>query len=217
MRGAVLFIQGALLPLLLLFSLRAGAQKQETEEQVTITADNPVPESTVVPILKPAEVVGEQTSVADRSLRGLSRKERRALKAEEFRDRIDSLVQSRSFLFWPNSMQRLPEGSIHLIYNGYYYFGLYEDHVEVHLPVEERLTSFVGVVNFDTMEIRDYLATPLPSGWQLCFRIPDGERTYSVQFVISHLTGETILTLGTSDLSTRYVGTIRSPEEQRKR
>ena len=218
MTDSYLFKQGPLFALVLLgFSSTWAQQKGAGQEvQMTITADNPIPESTIVPILRPPEVVGERTSEPDHSMRGLSRKERRALKAEEFRNQIDSLVESRSFLFWPNSMQRIPDGSIQLIYNGYYYFGLYEDHVEVHLPFEERLTSFVGVFNFDTMEIRDYLATPLPAGWQLCFRIPDGDENYLVEFRISNLTGESILTLGGSEVSTRYVGTIRPPGDARK-
>ena len=89
---------------------------------------------------RPAVQVGERTVIDDRSTRGMTREERRALKARRFAERIDSLVQSRDFIFWPNSMQQVPGGTIHLIYNESYYFGLFVDHVEVHLPTERGVT-----------------------------------------------------------------------------
>ena len=97
MSDSYFFKHGPLFALVLLgFSSTWAQQKGAGQEvQMTITADNPIPESTIVPILRPPEVVGERTSETDHSMRGLSRKERRALKAEEFRNQIDSLVESR--------------------------------------------------------------------------------------------------------------------------
>lgn len=192
------------------------AQQRELVPVMSLSDSSSVPQMTVVPPQQPATVVGEHTFEVEPKQRHLSHKERRTLRAEQFRDCIDSLVQSRSFTFWPNSMQRFPDGSIHLIYNAYYYFSLYEAHVEVHLPVEELLTTFVGVENFDSMEIQDYLLTERPSGWEVSFRIPDRGENYLVEFQISNRTGETILNFQTPKVVMRYVGTIKPNEKKRR-
>lgn len=204
-----------LLELLLCEIVLLGQQK--LVPIMTLSDSSFVPQMTVVPPQQPATVVGEHTFGVESERGHLSHKARRTLRAEQFRDGIDSLVRSRSFTFWPNSMQRFPDGSIHLIYNGYYYFSLCESHVEVHLPVEELLTTFVGVENFDSMEIQDYLLTPRPSGWELSLRISEGGENYLVEFQISNRTGETILNFQTPKVVMRYVGTIRPIQARERR
>lgn len=183
-------------------------------QQVTVTADNPVPATTVVPVQRPAVQVDESTVFDEQSARGMTREERRALRARRFADRIDSLVQSRDFIFWPNSMQQVPGGTIHLIYNESYYFGLFVDHVEVHLPTERGVTPFVEALNFDSMRLKEYTAAAVHGGWNIRFRIADGDDCYIVDFVVSTLTGETILSLLTPTTSMRYVGSIDSRERR---
>lgn len=183
-------------------------------QQVTVTADNPVPATTVVPVQRPAVLVDESTVLDEQSARGMTREERRALRARRFAERIDSLVQSRDFIFWPNSMQQVPGGTIHLIYNESYYFGLFVDHVEVHLPTERGVTPFVEALNFDSMRLKEYTAAAVHGGWNIRFRIADGDDCYIVDFVVSTLTGETILSLLTPTTSMRYVGSIDSRERR---
>lgn len=183
-------------------------------QQVTVTADNPVPATTVVPVQRPAVQVDERTVLDEQSARGMTREERRALRARRFAERIDSLVQSRDFIFWPNSMQQVPGGTIHLIYNESYYFGLFVDHVEVHLPTERGVTPFVEALNFDSMRLKEYTAAAIHGGWNIRFRIADGDDCYIVDFVVSTLTGETILSLLTPTTSMRYVGSINSRERR---
>lgn len=183
-------------------------------QQVTVTADNPVPATTVVPVQWPAVQVDESTVLDERSARGMTREERRTLRARRFAERIDSLVQSRDFIFWPNSMQQVPGGTIHLIYNESYYFGLFVDHVEVHLPTERGVTPFVEALNFDSMRLKEYTAAAVHGGWNIRFRIADGDDCYIVDFVVSTLTGETILSLLTPTTSMRYVGSIDSRERR---
>lgn len=183
-------------------------------QQVTVTADNPVPATTVVPVQQPAVQVDERTVLDEQSARGMTREERRALRARRFAERIDSLVQSRDFIFWPNSMQQVPGGTIHLIYNESYYFGLFVDHVEVHLPTERGVTPFVEALNFDSMRLKEYTAAAVHGGWNIRFRIADGDDCYIVDFVVSTLTGETILSLLTPTTSMRYVGSIDSRERR---
>lgn len=183
-------------------------------QQVTVTADNPVPATTVVPVQRPTVQVDESTVLDEQSARGMTREERRALRARRFAERIDSLVQSRDFIFWPNSMQQVPGGTIHLIYNESYYFGLFVDHVEVHLPTERGVTPFVEALNFDSMRLKEYTAAAVHGGWNIRFRIADGDDCYIVDFVVSTLTGETILSLLTPTTSMRYVGSIDSRERR---
>lgn len=207
-----------IVPFLLLAALAVPVAAQENPAaaapQFTVTADNPVPATTVVPVQQSAVQVGERTVIDDRSTRGMTREERRALKARRFAERIDSLVQSRDFIFWPNSMQQVPGGTIHLIYNESYYFGLFVDHVEVHLPTERGVTPFVEALNFDSMRLKEYAASAIHGGWNIRFRIADGDACYIVDFVVSTLTGETILSLLTPTTSMRYVGSIDSRERR---
>lgn len=207
-----------IVPFLLLAALAGPVAAQENlaaaAPQFTVTADNPVPATTVVPVQRPAVQVGERTVIDDRSTRGMTREERRALKARRFAERIDSLVQSRDFISWPNSMQQVPGGTIHLIYNESYYFGLFVDHVEVHLPTERGVTPFVEALNFDSMRLKEYAASAIHGGWNIRFRIADGDACYIVDFVVSTLTGETILSLLTPTTSMRYVGSIDSRERR---
>lgn len=196
----------------------ASAAAQEPPAAVTqtvsVTADNPVPETTVVPVQQPVVRIGERTVDDEQSVRGMTREERRALRARRFADRIDSLVQSRDFMFWPNSMQQVPGGTIRMIYNDAYYFGLFIDHVEVHLPTERGVTPFVEVLNFDSMRLKEYIEAAVHNGRTVRFRIADGESCYIVDFEISTVTGETILNLLTPDTSMRYVGSIDSRERR---
>lgn len=204
MRRSIIF----LLSLLALQPLAAQENPAATTQTVTVTADNPVPETTVVPVQQPPVRIGERTVVDDESPRGMTREERRALRARRFAERIDSLVQSRDFIFWPNSMQQVPGGTIHLIYNESFYFGLFVDHVEVHLPTERGVTPFVEALNFDSMRLKEYTAAAVHGGWNVRFRIADGDACYIADFEISTVTGETVLNLLTPTTSMRYVGSI---------
>lgn len=191
----------------LLPPLGVGAQAADSVPQITITADNPVPVTTVVPVEEPPQVVTMSTREVEPPAH-LSRKERRAWRQQRFVERLDSLIASRNFRFWPNSMQQRPDGTIRLIYNDYYLFALYTDHVEVHLPVEWGVTTYVGVLNFDSMAVEEYRSTPLPEGWNIRFWVEDGGERYWVDFLVSTLTGETQLTLQTPRTTMRYVGSL---------
>ena len=120
--------------------------------------------------------------------------------------KIDSLVQSRDYMFFPNSMQQLPGGMIRSIYADYFFFGVFVDHVEVHLPTERGITQYVEMLNFDSMSVRDYRAARVQWGWSVSFNISDGNTLYHADFAVSTATGETVLTLLTPDVTMRYVG-----------
>lgn len=195
----------------------AGAQSP----QITVVAGDSIPQTTTVPVQQPAVQLTERTTVYEQPDEGMNRSERRALKARRFAQRIDSLVQGRDYMFVPNTMQQLPGGLIRSIYADFFYYGLFVDHVEVHLPTERGITQYVEMLNFDSMNLRNYQASRMQWGWNVTFNVTDGEVCYAVNIDVSTMTGEAVLTLLTPSLTMRYVGWLwdggRRPEDVRRR
>lgn len=185
----------------------AGAVFAQTPEfSVGTAAADSVPQTTVVPVQQPPVHIVEHTTVYEKPTGRMTRPERRAYKAERYAARIDSLVQSRNYLFYPNSMQQQPKGLIRSIYADYFYFGLLTDRVEVHLPTETGATQYVWTLNFDAGPIRDYRTVHTQYGWGVSFAFEDGDDAYGAELAVSTVTGETILILTTPDVTMRYVG-----------
>ena len=182
MKHSVFFTCGAL------FFIACAAVAQSPQYTLETSAVDSVPQTTIVPVQQaPVEVV-EHTTVYEEPAAGMDRAQRRAYKARVYAAKIDSLVQSRDYMFFPNSMQQLPGGMIRSIYADYFFFGVFVDHVEVHLPTERGITQYVEMLNFDSMSVRD------------------GNALYHADFAVSTATGETVLTLLTPDVTMRYVG-----------
>ena len=145
MKHSVFFTCGAL------FFIACAAVAQSPQYTLETSAVDSVPQTTIVPVQQaPVEVV-EHTTVYEEPAAGMDRAQRRAYKARAYAAKIDSLVQSRDYMFFPNSMQQLPGGMIRSIYADYFFFGVFVDHVEVHLPTERGITlpggpRAVGVV-----------------------------------------------------------------------
>ncbi len=170
------------------------------------SAVDSVPQTTVVPVQQQPVQLVEHTTVYEDPARGMTRPERRAYRARLYAQKIDSLVQSRDYMFFPNSMQEIPGGLIRSIYADYFFFGMFVDHVEIHLPTERGVTQYVEMLNFDSMSIRSYQAAHLQWGWCISFDVADDNRVYHAEFAVSTATGETVLTLLTPDVTMRYVG-----------
>lgn len=132
----------------------------------------------------------ERTTVYEEPERGMDRAQRRAYRAKVYAAKIDSLVQSRNYMFFPNSMQEIPGGMIRSIYADYFFFGMFVDHVEVHLPTERGVTQYVEMLNFDSMSIRDYRAARTQWGWSVTFNIADGDALYHADFAVSTATAK---------------------------
>lgn len=187
--------------------LLAGMAAAQTPQYTLGTAGaDSVPQTTVVPVQQPAVQVVEHTTVYEEPEKGMDRAERRAYKARVYAAKIDSLVQSRDYMFFPNSMQQLPGGMIRTIYADYFFFGMFVDHVEVHLPTERGVTQYVEMLNFDSMSIRNYQASRMQWGWSVSFNIADSDVLYHADLAVSTATGESVLTLITPSVTMRYVG-----------
>jgi len=188
--------------------LAAGAVfAQSPQVSIGPAGADSVPQTTVVTVQQAPVRIMEHTTVYEEPTSHMSRPERRAYRARVYAARIDSLVQSRNYLFYPNSMQEMPGGLIRSIYADYFFFGLLVDHVEVHLPTERGITQYVEMLNFDSMSIRDYRASRMQWGWCVSFDFADGSgASYHAEFAVSTVTGETVLTLITPAVTMRYVG-----------
>lgn len=82
-----------------------------------------MPQTTIVPVQQAPVQVVEHTTVYEEPAAGMDRAQRRAYKARVYAAKIDSLVQSRDYMFFPNSMQQLPGGMIRSIYADYFFSG----------------------------------------------------------------------------------------------
>ncbi len=190
--------------------LAAGAVfAQSPQVVVGSAAVDSVPQLTVVPVQQAPEHLVEHTVVYEESTKHMTRAERRAYRARVYAARIDSLIQSRDYLFYPNSMQETPGGTIRSIYADYCLFGLLVDRVEVHLPAEQGIAQNIWMLDFDSMSIGDYRASRMQWGWRVSFDFADGNASYHADFVVSTVTGETVLTLSTPDVTMRYVGWLQ--------
>lgn len=186
--------------------IACAAVAQTPQYTLETSAADSVPQTTIVPVQQAPVQVVEHTTVYEEPAAGMDRAQRRAYKARVYAAKIDSLVQSRDYMFFPNSMQQLPGGMIRSIYADYFFFGVFVDHVEVHLPTERGITQYVEMLNFDSMSVRDYRAARVQWGWSVSFNISDGNTLYHADFAVSTATGETVLTLLTPDVTMRYVG-----------
>lgn len=178
----------------------------DTLQQISIAKDS-VPVTTIVPVQR-GDVVVNDTVRVDSVKQHLSRTERRRLRAEEFAWRIDSLVESRTFSFYPTTMQAMPEGEMRMVYAEYYYLLVSPMALEVHLPVERGLSQYISVLNFDNEGVADLRPEKYGSRWTLSFTARYYDEEYHFDFIISTITGEVVLTLQSPNYSMRYIGQI---------
>jgi hypothetical protein len=178
----------------------------DTLQQISIVKDS-VPVTTIVPVER-GDVVVNDTVRVDSITQHLSRTERRRLRAEEFAWRIDSLVESRTFSFYPTTMQAVPEGEMRMVYAEYYYLLVSPMALEVHLPVERGLSQYISVLNFDNEGDAGLRPEKYGSRWTLSFAARYYDEEYHFDFIISTITGEVVLTLQSPNYSMRYIGQI---------
>ena len=167
-----------------------------------------IPQTAIVPVQQMPVQVVDYTTVYEASGEGLNRVERRELRAKQYAACIDSLVQSHDYLFQPKTMQELPDGAVRPIYADYFFFGMFVDHVEVHLPVDREASQYFERLNFDSMSISNYQISRVQCGWMVSFNIADGDTRYHTSLTICSTTGETTLTLITPSVTMRYTGQL---------
>ena len=191
-------------------SQRGRTQTQTASPQVSNirSSVDSVPQTAIVPVQQQPVRLTEYTTVYEAAGEGLSRVDRRALRAKNYAACIDSLVQSHNYMFYPATMQEMPDGVVRAIYADYFFFGLFVDHVEVHLPVVRGGSQYLERLNFDSMSISNYQVSRVQCGWMISFDIADRDTHYHACFTVSTATGETTLTLITPSVTMRYGGWI---------
>lgn len=188
----------------LLVATVAVAQSQQIS--VGQGGSDSVPQTTVVPVQQTPMRIVENTTVFEADTKGMDRAQKRAYKAYVYAAKIDSIVQTRNYMFFPNTMQQIPAGMIRIIYADFFYFGLFVDHVEVHLPTERGVTQYVEMLNFDSMNVSNYEVSHVQWGWNISFNITDSSISYPVNLAVSTATGETMLTIIMPSLTMKYIG-----------
>lgn len=203
-----LFILFALLPTMVL--------AQNNILQVATTPDS-IPQSTVIPALGKDYTSIDSLSKDSTCLNPQNRVERRACKAKSFAEKIDSLIESRSFAFYPTTMQALPKGDMRMIYAGYYYLFMSPALVEVHLPAERGLSQYMTMLNFDTEQIADFNISKYLAEWSisLLMKSAQGEE-YQISMTISTITGEARVLIENARIAMLYIGSVGERKEEKK-
>lgn len=187
----------------------ATAQSPDsTVMDVTVGGGARVPTTTIVPVAESPVRIVDTTYIRTSSPNAKGHRARRKRQSQTFAMRLDSLVRSQNFLFYPDTMQQVePTGSRRNIYAQYFYLGIFTDTAEVHLPTYRDSAEQVGVLNFDS-PISDWKILSFDSGWSITFRMQYYDKPYFARLVISSVTGEAVLTLVTPDVTMRYVGQL---------
>ena len=167
-----------------------------------------VPTLNIVPVLGPDYHVVDTLTKDNRCQNPTTRAERRAYRAEAFAFHIDSLVATRSFAFYPTTMQSSPRGELRSIYAQYYYIFISPVDLEVHLPIETGITQYVSMLNFDTDTVDEFHTSKHSSQWVITFSATTHSDKYYFNILISTVTGETELLVQSSQVAMRYLGTI---------
>lgn len=194
--------------------LYGDAPQIDTLQQMSIVKDS-VPTATIIPVQRGDVFVNDTVNI-DTIKHHLTHAERRALRAKEFAERVDSLVESLTFCFRPTTMQAMPEGELRLIYADFYYLLVSPMVLEVHLPMERLLSQYINVLNFSKDDVAELKPEKYGTRWTLSFAAEYGGEEYHFDFIISTLTGEVLLTLQSPEYSMRYVGEILQGKEKGK-
>ena len=188
--------------------IACAAVAQTPQYTLETSAADSVPQTTIVPVQQAPVQVVERTRPSTRSLRrGWTAPSAGLIRPGSTPRRSTRWCSRARTMFFPNSMQQLPGGMIRSIYADYFFFGVFVDHVEVHLPTERGITQYVEMLNSGfECRYRDYRAARVQWGWSVSLNISDGNTLYHADFAVSTATGETVLTLLTPDVTMRYVG-----------
>lgn len=189
---------------------------QNNTLQVATTPDS-IPQSTIIPTLGKDYTSIDSLSKDSTCLNPQNRVERRACKAKTFAEKLDSLIESRSFAFYPTTMQALPKGDMRMIYAGYYYLFMSPALVEVHLPAERGLSQYMTMLNFDTEQIADFTISKYLAEWSISLLIKSEQEEYQISMTISTITGEARVLIENARIAMLYIGSIGERKEEKHR
>jgi hypothetical protein len=190
--------------MLLLLTLSACVAQNQS---VAIQQDS-IPAATIVPALQPAAGVRDTISDNATIQSRMTRTERRTKRAKDYAFKIDSLIATRAFAFYPTLMQAVPGGEIRQVYANYFYAYISPVDLEVHLPTEYGMAQQMSMLNFDTEHIGNYTAVKYLTQWSISFLAKDDGVEYSFSLDVSTITGRSVLNVESPKGTMRYVGSI---------
>ena len=194
----------SLITIILLLTLSACVAQNQS---VTLQHDS-IPAATIVPALQTAAGVRDTITESIPTQSRMTRTERRTKRAEDYAFKIDSLIATRAFAFYPTLMQAVPGGEIRQVYADYFYIYISPVDLEVHLPTEYGMAQQMSMLNFDTEHIGDYTAVKYLTQWSISFLAKDDGVEYSFSLDVSTITGRSVLNIVYPNGTMRYVGSI---------
>ena len=189
---------------MLLLTLSACVAQNQS---VTLQKDS-ILTATIVPALQPAAGVRDTISDNATIQSRMTRTERRTKRAEDYAFKIDSLIATRAFAFYPTLMQAVPGGEMRQVYANYFYAYISPVDLEVHLPTEYGMAQQMSMLNFDTEHIGNYTAVKYLTQWSISFLAKDDGVEYSFSLDVSTITGRSVLNVESPKGTMRYVGSI---------
>lgn len=189
---------------MLLLTLSACVAQNQS---VALQQDS-IPAATIVPALQPAAGLRDTISDNATTQSRMTHTERRTKRAEDYAFKIDSLIATRAFAFYPTLMQAVPGGEIRQVYANYFYAYISPVDLEVHLPTEYGMAQQMSMLNFDTEHIGNYTAVKYLTQWSISFLAKDDGVEYSFSLDVSTITGRSVLNVESPKGTMRYVGSI---------
>lgn len=140
------------------------------------------------------------------------REQRRAEKQAEFEKYMDSLILSGTFQFTPQTMQRMPAGSLHLITNPNFNMQYWDGTFDIFLPYVKGyvMPYYMTVLNCTVSNANEYLTQQNSNGWVVTFVSSlFSATTYTFTLEIYAKTGGATLTINAPGYNAvQYSGTI---------
>ena len=180
---------------------------QQNEQQTLSVQQSAAPASTVVPIIQPTYGVSD-TLTRTTAEAPLTHKGRRAKQAHDYAFKIDSLIATRAYAFYPTLMQAVLSGEMKQIYADYFYAYVSPVDLEIHLPIEHGIAQQTSILNFDTESIENYTAVKYLTQWNISFTAKSDGVEYGISLDVSTVTGRTELTLEYPKGMMQYIGSI---------
>lgn len=199
----------------MLCALTACVAQNQTQQNISIQRDS-VPVTTVVPVEQSPAGVRDTITQSATSQNYMTRTERRAKREHDYSFKIDSLIATRAFAFYPTLMEAVPGGEIKQVYADYFYLYVSPVDLEVHLPTEHGVAQQVAILNFDTDHIGAYTAVKYLTQWNISFAAKDEGVEYGFSLDVSTITGRTELTVETPKGTMQYVGSIGERMRERR-
>jgi hypothetical protein len=142
-------------------------------------------------------------------------KSERQARRDAYAAEIDGIVRSRNYIFRPITMQNVVTGNTRSVFAYYLFAAVEGDKLILHLPVE--FTSYViDTVNLDSF-VEDYEAKLTDGNWRITFSFMNGVERWYAEIFLSNITGQTRLALVTPRGVMRYMGSIESGVEIRRK